>query len=115
MRRGSKRWNVTAEVNIEYILVLNPMMQNTEAYKEFGPFPSMEDAIKYHNDLLVETYLEEGPDWFGGPSKTYRKSFQKGSELEWMNPLMSFEPGLFGHGIHETYRDLKVINKCHEV
>lgn len=110
---------ITALATYEYVLVLNPMMSNTEARADFGPFPTKEALMVFYNAEKVEPYKDEGVDTFCDPynktgKKMYRKCFRKGGPLEWMNPLNEQEmqePGLFGHGIHEVLVKLDNIQR----
>lgn len=98
------RYHVTGIATYQFLLVLNPMMGNTENGQQFGPFETMEELKAFYDSQLVERYREEGPNTFDGGVKTYSKTFRKGGPLEWMNPLEDTEwttPGLFGHGVHE--------------
>jgi hypothetical protein len=99
---------IQAEVELEYWLVLNLMRDKAQSQRGFGPFPSKEAALAYHDGELVEPWTDEGPNGFDGTIQTYTKRFRKGSELEWMNPLEQSErdvPGTFGHGIYERFGD----------
>ena len=102
-------YRITAVAVYESYLVLNPMMGNTEGQAKFGPFVTREAALAFYNQYKVDHYTDEGPNTFDGGTKMYTKSFAKGSPLEWMNPLNSFEmdsPGYHGHGIHEVLADV---------
>lgn len=98
------RYTIQAVGVYGFVLVLNPMMGNTENYKEFGPFDTKDELMAFYNGEKVDSYSEIGPDLFGSGKKTYNKTFRKGGPLEWMNPLMPTEfdtPGHHGHGVHE--------------
>jgi hypothetical protein len=102
------RYQITAEVEYDYVLILNPMTGNLENRQQFGPFPTREALKAFYDAEVVEPYEDQGPDFFstvGATTKTYRKSFRKGGPLEWMNPLMPSEweqPGFHHHGVHEV-------------
>lgn len=103
---------LTAEVDISYYLVLNPMTGRVQEQSPTGPFSSKEEAITFYNNEKVEPYDDEGPDCFNGGTKNYRKAFRKGGPLEWCNPLSDDElqaPGIHGHGIHEKITLINII------
>lgn len=111
---GTSRATVTAYVEISYILVLNPMTGNTENTAKFGPFPSKEVALQFHDSERVEVYSDEGPNLFDGGVKNYHKTFRQGGPLEWMNPLTDEEReviGRYGHGVHECIMDIVSFQK----
>jgi len=98
------RYMITGVGVYGFMLVLNPMMGNTENCKEFGPFDTKEQLMDFYNAEKVELYKDTGPNTFEGGTKVYNKSFKKGGPLEWMNPLWEGEfekPNYNGHGIHE--------------
>lgn len=110
------RYAISAIATYEYWLILNPMTGNTENGAQFGPFPTRQDALNFHDNELVEPYSDEGMCMFSGGTKTYSKAFRKGGPLEWMNPLGSAEkesPSAFGHGIHEVLSHVDQVNKLH--
>ena len=110
------RYAISAIATYEYWLILNPMMGNTENGVQFGPFPTRQDAVAFHNNEMVTPYTEDGPCTFGGGTKSYSKTFRKGGPLEWMNPLQAPEfekPDDFGHGIHEVLSHVDQVTKLH--
>lgn len=113
------KYDISAIGVYQYLLILNPMMSNTESIQEFGPFTTREEAIEFYNSHKVDPYVEDGPDLFGNvKTKKYSKCFAKGSCLEWMNPLQTDEfeiPGYHGHGIHEVLVTLENIQKHHQI
>jgi len=112
------RYKINAVAEYGFILVLNPMMGNTENQKEFGPFETKDQLMSFYNGEKTELYREEGPNMFGPDPKTYSKSFKKDGPLEWMNPLMESEfetPGHHGHGIHEVILSVNDIEKIEEI
>ncbi len=102
------RFAVTAIANVQYWLLLNPMVGRIEAHDKFGPFESKEAALAFHDAEKVEPYDDEGRDFFAfneDATKIYRKNFRKGGPLEWANPLTPAEreqPGQWHHGVHEV-------------
>lgn len=113
------KYQINAVGVYQYFLVLNSMMSNIENGHEFGPFPTREELLSFYHSLKVEPYMEEGPDLFGNAEvKKYSKSFAKGSELEWMNPLQENEfntPNDFGHGIHEVLTRVENIQRAYQI
>ncbi len=96
---------ITAIVEMEYRLVMNPIYSNAETAVVTHIGFNKQQVIDYYNSLLVEPYSEEEPDSFNNGTKKYLKTFKKGSPLEGFNPLQPNEwdkPGIFGHGIHEV-------------
>lgn len=123
-------YQITAVGIFQYILVLNPMMSNTENGQEFGPFNTLQELKDYYQRELVEPYTDEGPNTFDGGTKKYRKTFRKGGPLEWMNPVHEFipvfsqpdinspewgKPGHFGHGVHEVLTGVRDVVKQFEM
>lgn len=113
------KYQITAIAEYHFLLVLNPMMSNAESCEEFGPFPTREDLLNFYNSQKVEPYMDEGPDMFGNVTvKQYRKTFEKGGLLEWMNPLEESEfetPGYNGHGIYEILAKLDQVQKQYQI
>ncbi len=108
------RYNIQAVGIYGFVLVMNPMMGNTENQKEFGPFDTTEELMAFYNREKVEPYKDEGPNMFGPGVKTYHKSFRKGGPLEWMNSLTPREfeaPGYFGHGVREVLLRVEEVMK----
>lgn len=107
------RYQITGAVNIDYVLVMNMMRNRTESVTEVRRFDSKEELIAWYNAQLVPVYRDEGPSGdFGGPeTQIYNKSFAKGSELEWFNPLRPEEferPNHYGRGVHLSYSNLDI-------
>jgi hypothetical protein len=97
----------TVEVDVNYYLVLNPMMGNAENTQQFGPFESKDAVVSFYQSELVEPYEGKGPDMFGEGQKKYQKTFREGGDLEWMNPLYNIdEIDMHHHGIHRMYGDI---------
>lgn len=113
------KYQITGIGEYQWILVLNPMMSNTESGQEFGPFNTREELLAFYNSFKVEPYVDEGPDMFGHLEvKKYHKTFSKGSPLEWMNPLRDDEleqPGYHGHGIYEVLVNVEQVIKNHPI
>lgn len=107
---------IEAVAEFHYQLVLNPIRSSAESQRFFGPFPTIEGVIAFYKSHLVEPYTETEPSLYNGQSTVYRKTFRKGSPLEWMNPLPDHDdllsPTTFGHGIHEVLVDIsKLLSK----
>lgn len=119
------RYQITAVGVYSYVLVLNPMMGNTENRAQFGPFNSLEELKAFYERDKVEPYQEEGPNTFDGGTKKYWKSFRKGSPLEHMNTLEGSCVGKdiidwtnvdgfrnhYGHGVHLVLDRCEGINR----
>lgn len=112
------RYKISAELDITYDLVLNPMMSNIESVHCVGTFNSREEAKAFYNSHLAsEPYKELGPNMFGPEEKMYHKVFKKDSPLEWLNPIMENEwvtPSCHNHGLHDMYSNISnvvILNK----
>ena len=111
------KFRVTAELEYEYVLVLNPMMSNTENFVEFK-YKTPEEAKRFYDGEKVEPYKEDGSNLFDGGTKQYHKSFRKGSPFEWLNPLMEHEwttPGTHGHGLHEVIIGIENVVRLEQI
>jgi len=95
-----------------YKLVLNPMRSSTEDGKMVAISYSKEKLLDwYKSEMAEKDYVEEGTPSFDcqGDSHQWRKTFKKGSVLEWYNPINLFDrnsiEGLkhYGHGIQEQW------------
>lgn len=80
-------------------LFMNFMRDRAESIRAVGPYPSVEEARKAHDDaLLSETFTD---------SEGYVHSFKEDSPFYWLNPLdereLAGKIGIFGHGIVEAY------------
>lgn len=110
------KYHIVSEITTGFYLVLNPMRGRMEEHREFGPYQSKQEAINFHNSSLAPaTYQEEGPSGFGSGNQIFTKAFNKGSPLEWMNPLRPMEfdqPGSYGHGIYELVDSQREISKA---
>jgi hypothetical protein len=67
---------ITEEVKI-YSLHLNPMPANFEKTNLVAIAPTKEELMVWYENLKVDGYQEDN----------WHKSFQKGSKLEWYNPI----------------------------
>lgn len=97
---------VTCNVEVEFVLVLNPMMSNFEGADEVGRFSTFEDAVSFYTSQLADTpYREEHIDLFNfGETKSYYFTFKAESPLKMFNPLQDIGSiNEFGHGIHRVY------------
>ena len=95
-----------------YKLILNPMRSNTEDGKMVAISYSKDKLLDwYKNEMEEKDYEEVGDPSFEchGDSHTWRKTFKKGSVLEWFNPINLFDrdsiEGIkeYGHGIQEQW------------
>lgn len=86
-----------------HLLHLNMMRDRAESSQCVAIADEPQKLIDWYNSLLTEPYSEDFDEW-NGP-KTYRKTFKKGSCLEWFNPISSFTPDSSGHGIREAWVD----------
>ena len=80
-----------------YALVMNPMTDRAESQRIGAVSYDKQKLIDFHNSELADEIWEDG---------RFRKSFKKGSPLEWLNPIYSTEfeqRGTFGHGIMEDW------------
>lgn len=80
-------------------LFMNFMRDRAESIRAVGPYPSVEEAIKAHdNALLSEPTID---------SEGYVHAFKEDSPFFWLNPLedqeLAGKIGVFGHGIVEAY------------
>jgi hypothetical protein len=84
-----------------YSLIMNPVTANAEAGRI--------TAIAFEKEKLVAWYESQKhtEKWKDGG---FYKTFKPGSHLEWFNPLYTFEPDDFGHGIHEEWVVLDHVN-----
>lgn len=108
------RYRLDLDVDISFYLVLNSIYAEAQNQVPFGPFDTRDQAIAAYRADLVEPYGEEGVCAFSGNTKTFRKTFRKGSPFENCNPLSEselIEPGHFGHGIHEKITVIREINR----
>ena len=101
-----------------YKLILNPMRGNTENADMV--------AIAYDKNKLIDWYKSQfapevwkdygensfpakgGMGGYENSNHCWRKAFQKGSKLEWHNPINSFDANSmegigYGHGIQEEW------------
>ena len=99
-----------------YRLILNPMRGNTEHGEVVAIAYERQKLIDWYNSLLApEPYCEAGTPSFDcqGDSHTWRKSFIKGSELEWFNPHNDMETlNSYGHGISDVWGTQEQIKSC---
>lgn len=86
-----------------HLLYLNMMRDRAESSQCVAIADEPQKLIDWYNSLITEPYSEDFEEW-NGPT-TYRKMFKKGSSLEWFNPVVSFTPDCFGHGIREAWVD----------
>lgn len=108
------RFQITGQLDINYYLVLNNMRDKAESRCQFGPYESKEAALAYHDSQLADQVWEDTgasgiEPYFN--NQVFRKSFKKGSNLEWMNPLQPTErdePGFFGHGVFRVLENLDI-------
>lgn len=108
------KYRVELEVDIGFVLVLNLMRDRIQAQREFGPYPSRQAAIDYHNSQLAPQPWKDVGDSEFADNQTFVKAFKKGSPLEWMNPLRPEEfsqPGPYGHGIYEIISEQREISR----
>lgn len=109
------RYQITGEIDISYVLVMNLMRDRIENATEIRRFDSLEELRLWYNGLLVAPYSEMGPSgMIGERDQMFNKTFQKGSELEWFNPLREEEfttPNHWGHGVHLVYSNLDIFNR----
>lgn len=79
-----------------YYLVMNPMTDRTESSRIAVMSENKERLVKYYVDNIIEVY-DDGH---------YRKSFKKGSPLEWYNPIrLDGVLSPWGHGLKEEWID----------
>jgi len=86
-------------------LVLNPMRDRTETQRIVAVAYEWEKLLDWYNGLKVEPYQDPGINSFSGQPTNWGKTFQKGSSLEWYNP-MHFSDGRLdrhGDGIHQEW------------
>lgn len=86
-----------------YLLYLNMMRDRAESSQCVAIADDPQKLIDWYNSLIIEPYSEDFKEWDW--TKTYRKTFRKGSSLEWFNPVSSFIPNDYGHGIREAWVD----------
>lgn len=86
-----------------YLLYLNMMKDRVESSQCVAIADDPQKIIDWYNSLLTEPYSDIVEEWSG--PKTYQKIFRKDSPLEWFNPVRSFNPDHFGHGIREQWVD----------
>lgn len=84
-----------------YYLVMNPITDRTEATRITAMSFERQSLVEYYNREAVEIYREDN----------WSKAFRKGSLLEWLNPLYSFEVGHYGHGIKEDWVNMDSIDQ----
>lgn len=88
--------NIT-EVKV-WILQLNNMRDpKIEISRIVAISDSREKLENWYNEQKTEAWTDESE-----PGKKWGKSFKKGSELEWYNPVSFIKgpPDSFGHGIY---------------
>ncbi len=86
-----------------HFLYLNMMRDRAETSQCVAIADDPQELIDWYNSLLTESYSDDFVEWNG--TKTYLKTFRKGSPLEWFNPVSSFTPDSWGHGIREAWVD----------
>lgn len=99
---------INAVANYVFVLVLNPMRSNAEAFAQFGPFPTREAALGFHDSFLLPATFVLEQD-----GKVLAHVFSPDSPLAGMNKLSEAErtkPGVFQHGIHEVFGQLLQVN-----
>lgn len=71
---------------MKYALLLNDMrssnIENIQVVKMSG---TKEELVNYYKSLLVEPYIDEGVP------HNWNKTFKRGSELEWFNPVHNLD------------------------
>ena len=98
-----------------YKLILNPMRGHTEDASMVAISYEEQKLIDWYNEQVDnEGYVDEGTPSFDchGDSHKWHKTFKKGSELEWFNPIGEWEPNRHGHGISEEWIPEGVADKC---
>jgi len=86
-----------------YLLYLNMMKDRAESSQCVAIADDPQKIIDWYNSLLTKPYSDIVEEWTG--PKPYQKIFRKDSPLEWFNPIGSFTPDHFGHGIREQWVD----------
>lgn len=67
-------------VDVYYTLWLNDMRDSKIEYRrEFGKFDTPDDAVRFYDGEIVESYSDGG----------WQKRFRAGGDLEWANPVYS--------------------------
>lgn len=92
-----------------YVLSMNPVTDRAERNDNVAIATEREKLIDWYKQQFAEEVWQDD---------RFRKSFKKGSPLEWYNKLddaeLTGEHSLFGHGIHEmwinedVYRDVNI-------
>lgn len=81
---------------------MNPMRANTEAVDLVAWSDDRDKLIEWYKSNLVDPYVDNGNPSFEchGDSHNWHKTFLKGSELEWYNPI-DIEQGInhWGQGL----------------
>jgi len=70
-------------------LILNPMTSNTESSELVAWSDDKDKLLEWYNNHIVTPYTENGHSTFEchGTSHDWYKTFEKGSILEWYNPM----------------------------
>ena len=106
------RFSIVGEIDIYYVLVMNLMRDRVENATEIRRFDTLEELQEWYKSLLVSPYSEEGPSGgFDRETQMFNKTFLKGSDLEWFNPLREEEfttPNRHGQGVHLVRSNLDI-------
>ena len=99
-----------------YGLVLNPMRDRMESVRLVALAGSKEALLSWYDSYRVEPYYDEDSgidDVYGNPRSWY-KCFQKGSPLEWFNPIQDggciINEWLSAEGVRQATSDAPFID-----
>lgn len=99
-------------------LILNPMRSNTESCDLVAWSDDRDKLLQWYKSKIVEPYTDNGSPSFEchGSSHNWHKVFEKGSELEWYNPMDSEEgiPNHYGQGLQSEWVDEDSLPNIHD-
>lgn len=92
--------------NVEQVkvfkLILNPMTDRAESGRIVAIAYDRDEMVAWYNSQLADEVYQDGQ---------WNKSFKKGSQLEWFNPVFELdEIDMFGHGIHWEWAEQRAID-----
>ena len=87
-------------------LIMNPMNARTEESDLVAWSTDKDTLINWYNSEIAEESYSDVQENYGFENsvKTWHKTFKKGSQLEWYNPLYNLEDiNHYGQGIQKEW------------